>query len=838
MAAKAAKKKSAKEAPPQDKPKQEAPKQDAPKKDKPKKDKPKKAAAATAPENRAHHATLSELKCSDCAVGLLRQFASESLRNQKKLDPGNQRFHLQDDEELELMRANPLTLQLVSLRRERSLSNRFDDLLVVLYDPALLAEGEKTVLEAEGLRAENLKDAQAYVDAVLAKEGLPAPKNWPLPGVDVSCPQCKHWRVLIFPITTEPGYDKHRPAVTDDQGNKLPDFDNHLLIEDGVAAIAPGIYNAHYRVGLHKGARNPPESYAALQFIAPSIPARRRYPIADFLNSAQAAHDSGTDSAFSEMFAEEDKEGQKEARAKLEKELGETMPKTTSKEKAAFTKAVDAALAARNLEFYKPRIAEQRKQQARELLLGLLNGAPAKKNRKEIKKKIAAHERFIRLEDASGTETQNFETDDNQVSQLELLDDDEAPMKVGLQLVLKPLPPPAPPTPATPPAPPPAATAPPKAEAPAPPPPRTLRLTKDDVLVTLGTAAGTNIHQSEGGERGAWRRDREVNDWSEGCQVFRSPQDFRGFLRLAMLSKRALCPSRQASCGQKLTVEDVDKGIGALMTTFLKKCPEDFAKPAILAIEKAFTPPPPPEPAAAAPPASAAPPAPDPTAVAVPPAPDPKLVAAVEKLFDEHTSDKDFVKAVRETLGKVFPSKSYDSAQNFELIKAFTREKVLAALLPDETLKKALAGSTLPPKEAKAHEKALKKTLEQALDTATEELRVKLTEVKDTWLLEQRTEQIQRRHGEFLKDGLEPCDFGVCGFKFDYMLAETTRAHMETFVSKLGDRDWNTLFPDDAPPPPPKPDKKASSKSPPSGPKKQAAPPDNKAGSSAKAHGG
>jgi hypothetical protein len=75
---------------------------------------------------------------------------------------------------------------------------------------------------------------------------------------------------------------------------------------------------------------------------------------------------------------------------------------------------------------------------------------------------------------------------------------------------------------------------------------------------------------------------------------------------------------------------------------------------------------------------------------------------------------------------------------------------------------------------------------------------------------EQQINALREKHDEFLKQGLEPCDFGDCGFKFDYMLAETPRANIEAFVAKLGDRGWNSLFPEDAPlppPPPPKPPK-------------------------------
>jgi hypothetical protein len=720
---------------------------------------PKKAPVATAPENKAHHATLSGTKCSDCAVGLLKQHASESLRNQKKVDPGNQKYHLQDNEEIELVRTNPLTLQLVGLRRERSLSNRFDDLLVVLYNPPLIKEGEKTVLEAEGLRKENLESAQAYVNAILAAKGPGPQKDWPIPGADVSCQQCKHWRVLVYPITTEPGYDKSKPSIKDDKGNKLPDFDNHTLLPLDVGAVAPGIYNNHYRVGLHKGSVNPPTSFAALQLAVGSIPARRRYPIADFLKASQAAYDKNTDDELRKALISKDAKAQKELRAKIEAELAKTLPKKTNAEKAAFDKAVKAKLDAENLEAYKPKIAEHRKKAAKDTLTAL-------------KGKIAASERFIRLESPSGAETQNFETAGNEVSHLEVADDDKAPMKVCVQLVFKAAPAPAATIPA--------ATTP-------PPAPKVLKLTQDDILVTFGTAAGTNMHRSVNGESGAWVRDREVNNWSEGCQVFRSPHDFAHFMRLAMLSKRALCPSRKAACSEKLTVEDVEKGIGANMTAYLKKCPKEFAMEANDALLNAF-PPTPPKPATPDLKTTTA----DPQAAA---APDLKVRTGIEKLVDASKAYKEFDGTVRSTFRQVF-TKAYEKEETVTLMKSHAREKVLTALMAVDPVKKAAeAGSTDP--------KSVEEDVKKAIDPAIEDLRKKLTETKDAWIKDLQPKLIQKKHLDFVGEGLEPCDFGGCGFKFDYMLAETTRANMEAFVSKLGDRDWNSLFPEDAPQPPP-----------------------------------
>jgi hypothetical protein len=815
MAAKASKKKTGNK----DAAKQEAPKKEAPKK--------RKSAAATAAENRAHHATLSGTECTDCAVGLLRKFASESLRNQRKADPGNQTYHLQDDEELELLRTTPLSLQLVGLRRERSISNRFDDLLVVLYDPALVCEEQKTVLEAEGLRAENLKDAQAFVDAVLADKKWAAPKGWPLPGVDVSCPKCKHWRVLAFPITTEPGYSNKKPAARDEEGNKRPDFDNLTLLPNDVGAIAPGIYNDSYRVGLHKGGINPPESYAAIQFILGTIPARRRYPVSDFLNAAQAAHDQGTDVELCKQIAKapQEKDAQEKARERLEKELGEKMPQKTQEQKQALAKAVDAALLEENLELYKPRIGQQRQKQALDELDRWLNGYAKKKT----PPKINPSERFVRLENASGVETQNFEREDNQFLKLEAVADDLAPMKAGLQIVFKPSPPPpaAPPGTAEPATPPATTPALPKTETPpAPPPPRTLPLTKDEVLVTFGTAAGTNIHRSVNEERSSWRRDREVNNYSEGCQVFRSPQDFQVLLRMAMLAKRALCPNRKASCGVALTVADVEKGIGPAMTTYLGNLPKDFAESANRAIEMAFTPPPPPPPPteAAQAPKNAAPsvagtptaaatlPEPNANVLSPPPLPDPRRVAEAEKLIASTSATKAAEKAFDNGVRAVFESvfkEDYETDSNFALLRDYTRQQMMEPLLLDEHVKKAAEGKVPEaPNEKAEFEKALQTSLDQAEKAALAKLKTQLTEVKTTWLKDTHAEHIKLRHDEFLESRLEPCDFGDCKFEFDYVLAETTRTDIEAVVAKLGSRDWNTLFPEDAPPPPPKPPKK------------------------------
>ncbi|NTX06003.1 hypothetical protein [Myxococcus sp. CA040A] len=451
---------------------------------------PKKVAVATAPEREAHHATLREAQCTDCAVGLLRQYVSASLRRQGKADPGNRRFHLKGDEALEFSRTTPLALQLVGLRRERGVAPGFEDLLLVLYDPALLVDAERPLLDAEGLREANLEDTQAYVDAVLEDRVHAPPRDWPFPGVNVSCPKCKHWRVAMFPLTTETGHSPEEAA----RGTKSL----HL------SAIAPGLYNAHFRVAPHEeGAESspaprrsddaPPEkknqsnrvalheedaASPVLRLSEDAIPVRRRHLIAELLKSAQAAHDQETDEVIRVGFLEKD------------------TATRTSQAGSALNDA-DASVTEPQSRTDAARVAEHRKRQAVSVF-------------EAFKARLEAQERCLRLEDANGTETRDFTAQGNALSHLEVVEDETAPMKSGLRCVFK-----------TPPS----------------SPPRTLRLTAESVLVTLGTTSGAGFHPPGVGGSGVETR-----------QVFRSSEDFKTFLRMAVLSKRALCPARQSTC--------------------------------------------------------------------------------------------------------------------------------------------------------------------------------------------------------------------------------------------------------------------------------------------------
>ncbi|MBJ6764913.1 hypothetical protein JGU66_29465 [Myxococcaceae bacterium JPH2] len=83
------------------------------------------------------------------------------------------------------------------------------------------------------------------------------------------------------------------------------------------------------------------------------------------------------------------------------------------------------------------------------------------------------------------------------------------------------------------------------------------QLPMDTRVVVVAAIRGTNIHRahpvslSEDGWRLDGREARdglEVNGWSEGCQTFADFYEFNGLIRLCAVSKRWLCSEREPSC--------------------------------------------------------------------------------------------------------------------------------------------------------------------------------------------------------------------------------------------------------------------------------------------------
>lgn len=950
----------------------------------------KVAAVATSPEKGAHYATLSPGVCNECAVSVLKRYVSQSLRERRQVDGPHEALLLKEDEELGLEDAPPYTLHLLGLRRERSLSNRFDDLLVVLYEPPMLKEGEKTVLEDPQLPQANLAEAQRFVDAVKEDQEQPTPVGWPLPGQELSCKQCGYWRALAFPLTTEPGYDDNRVRQRDEAKRILPDFGDQTQLPEDVATVVPGLHKGIYRVGLHKGTVKPPAAYVALQLAPSSIAAWRRYPVRYPLAEAEGAAEAAGKALFRKLVKED--KGQKKERERLEKELGEKLPRKTKAEEAAFSRAVQEALDAHNEEKFKAQVEEGKKKGARASLeayakrfVVTVKGKGKGKSKEPAKTRCSV----FRVEEAGGGVRGHYEEESGEVKGLVVVEDAASPLGVTLVLELDPakvetppgagaapagsgeakgtapaaepaagatptsgatptagaaptagatptaaakpeagpaapnatpekvaiastptaaIPTPAPaatpapvaspvalstasapaapasavgtaPTPATPdpvagmapaPAAKPAAGAPaasaPAVKPPPPPGPPGLRLGPQDVLVVRSLSQGTNMHRSVELEPGAYRKGREVNDFSEGCQVFRSPNEFRTLLRLAMLSKRALCPKRNKSCAEPLSVEHVEAGIGNNMTAYLSKAPREYAKDINQKILDAF------EAGLAA---------------------DDKVAARAA----EAASYQELGKEIDKYLKEIFPRLQDHSARSQLL--GHLQVKVCAALqeedAKEEAAKAAKAKAEAAGKEAgmaeaartpgvdggtmtsepaatdagmtgvdkalavdggvtinesatpdagviakvtaekarkepvakgakkavsekdeaarkKAEaeaERAAQKKLEEArkakdkavIDKAVQAqlalARTGLEKVKADWLAEARKIAIDAKCKEFSREGIEPCDFGACGFRFDYVLAELTQAEMEIIVSKLGGRKWSELFPDD-----------------------------------------
>lgn len=242
---------------------------------------------------------------------------------------------------------------------------------------------------------------------------------------------------------------------------------------------------------------------------------------------------------------------------------------------------------------------------------------------------------------------------------------------------------------------------------------------------------------------------------------------------------------RQASCHEPLTVEQVEKALGKKMQEVITHCPKALAETAREALVEAFTCPVPAEEASSE--------------------ATPVRGAAEAFVAEGNQSVKNFDKEIRSTLLKVFTNDTYPTARILELLQRHAQETTLAGLLSDQAARSALQVRPLDT----ASRKVLDKALSEARATGMNALHAKLAETKDAWVKAQHKKLIEGRHREFQKQHLEPCDFGACGFRFDYMLAEITRARMESFVAKLGDRSWDVLFPEDAPPPPARPTAKA-----------------------------
>jgi len=84
------------------------------------------------------------------------------------------------------------------------------------------------------------------------------------------------------------------------------------------------------------------------------------------------------------------------------------------------------------------------------------------------------------------------------------------------------------------------------------------RLADDEVVLLRKNVGGTNMHRAhnapglpgpDGRLHGPARASLNVSNWSEGCQVFPSSDEFNLFISLCAVSKRWLCVCRKGGAG-------------------------------------------------------------------------------------------------------------------------------------------------------------------------------------------------------------------------------------------------------------------------------------------------
>lgn len=151
--------------------------------------------------------------------------------------------------------ASPLTLNMVGFRIKGTISNKFDDRLVVFYKPVDLDAGFK-VEDAKTVEATHRLNVAA-IDGFLGDAG--ARGQLKVQGGDPELPgqeslskdkkPCKvhaGWKILRFTITTDPGWEKSASAG----GVKVSDAEPNVLGQ-GRAVLEPGILPASHRVGIH-----------------------------------------------------------------------------------------------------------------------------------------------------------------------------------------------------------------------------------------------------------------------------------------------------------------------------------------------------------------------------------------------------------------------------------------------------------------------------------------------------------------------------------------------------------------------------------------------------------
>lgn len=268
------------------------------------------------------------------------------------------------------------------------------------------------------------------------------------------------------------------------------------------------------------------------------------------------------------------------------------------------------------------------------------------------------------------------------------------------------------------------------------------------------------------------QKGRQVANWSEGCQVHRDPDNFFYLVRLAQLSKRALCGKRGEECRKPLAVEHVkananvenfDSGLFSDGGARAFK-PADNAA-AVRDELKSF---------------------------AGAPSADADLVTKVSASKRAATLEPEIKKAMAAPpLGRSGGA-SADAAFTGATKKAIC-ERAAASL--DPTAMAATDGEA----DAKKRAKQIEALIAPEIESAMTEFKTYVGEKTAAWIEANRPKFHEKKRAEFSDDLAEPCDFlacpTACSVSFDYILVELPEAQMKEIVGKLKDYSWSKLFP-------------------------------------------
>lgn len=703
--------------------------------------------------------TIKESKCSGCFIGVLGEIARNSLRPEVELrGPLASRpkgttppktLEGQLDETLSLD-ATPMHMNLIGLRRRESLTNRFDDVVIALYRaPAFDGEGiiiprplQTKAGSGKALPLERMKvnedAAREFIAAVKSSDVDGHPGKWPLIGEQVGCKEHLYWQVVVSANTTDPGYGPSTGKKRDDV-RELP---------WGIGAVEPGWIR--YRCGFHQLSKF--GGYVA-GHARERVAAKRRYPmikvLANSRESATAAADSAARAAAKGAEAElkplAQQRAQKRATELAQQEVPDAPPGSPAKAQDARKrrrKHVEAKHAKKLVpgEYQKlcnERYADVRTARYREAL-------GAKLREWLSKKKDMASEALIRVEDRNGATKHDLEARKVNASLVVAPVEPDGNGDSVVQLVYQ------------------------EGGRPV-----SLVLGEDDVVVTRGSAGGTNFHRSVGTKQKKHKAaDRTVQNWSEGCQVFRDPDDFFVMLRLLQLSKRVQCPRRGAVCTQQITGADVKRvvnnlGSAGFETGYIEKREQGGA---ILAAAKAVM-----------------------DSAAVPPLEVSEQIDAARKkllLFMESTA-----KAVVGAKAVAAAKKDGTIKAHVESVLRHAEVSYRPAVKALPSVDTALSPANLKKAERKRDAAALQLAV-YAVETSRDAWKDELMRARSAWLDDHMQEGYEWKAKEFRNDFAEMCDLDTkCPISFNYLLLEVTDQEIDRILLTLPAYPSTQVFP-------------------------------------------